>query len=96
MSHRTRIRRLSFTPTIAFRFALAITLVLTALSSGSASAQERPSRVTRGGVPALPPPAGPVVINTDVVPEVRVVPVVIKSSTNRFLSPNLFQRLKLP
>ncbi len=39
-----------------------------ALSNGSTSAQ------TRGGVPALPPPDRPVVINTDVVPRVRVVP----------------------
>ena len=39
------------------------------LSGGFASAQ------TRGGVPALPPPDGPVVINTDVVPRVRVVPI---------------------
>ncbi len=42
---------------------------LLALSGGSASAQ------TRGGVPALPPPDRPVVINTDVVPRVRVVPI---------------------
>ena len=45
---------------------VALTFAL-ALSGGFASAQ------TRGGVPALPPPDGPVVINTDVVPEVRVV-----------------------
>ena len=45
---------------IAFTFGLA-------LAGGPASAQ------TRGGVPALPPPDGPVVINTDVVPRVRVV-----------------------
>jgi glucose/arabinose dehydrogenase len=49
-------------PCFALTFALA-------LSGGSASAQ------TRGGVPALPPPDGPVVINTDVVPRVRVVPI---------------------
>ena len=42
-----------------------------ALAGGSASA----SGQTRGGVPALPPPDRPVVINTDVVPRVRVVPV---------------------
>ncbi len=47
-------------------FTLTFALVL---SAGTASAQ------TRGGVPALPPPDRPVVINTDVVPEVRVVPV---------------------
>ena len=58
MSHMTGVRR----PCIALTFALA-------LSSGSASAQER------GGVPALPPPDRPVVINTDVVPRVRVVPI---------------------
>ena len=40
-----------------------------AFVGASASAQ------TRGGVPALPPPDGPVVINTDVVPRVRVVPI---------------------
>jgi glucose/arabinose dehydrogenase len=44
----------------------ALTLVL---SGGPAAAQ------TRGGVPALPPPDRPVVINTDVVPRVRVVPI---------------------
>ncbi len=48
-------------------FALTFALVL---SGGSVSAQ------TRGGVPALPPPDRPVVINTDVVPQVRVVPIV--------------------
>jgi len=47
-------------------FALAFAL---AFFGGSASAQ------TRGGVPALPPPDGPFVINTDVVPRVRVVPI---------------------
>ncbi len=47
----------------------ALTFAL-AFSAGAASAQ------TRGGVPALPPPDQPVVINTDVVPRVRVVPVV--------------------
>ncbi len=47
-------------------FALTFAIVL---SGGSASAQ------TRGGVPALRPPDGPVVINTDVVPLVRVVPI---------------------
>ena len=40
-----------------------------ALSGGSASAQ------ARGGVPALPPPDRTVVLNTDVVPRVRVVPI---------------------
>jgi len=45
----------------------ALTFAL-ALSNGSTSAQ------ARGGVPALPPPDRPVVINTDVVPRVRVVP----------------------
>jgi len=69
MSHRTPFRRLSFTPTIAFTFALAVGLSLSAVFAGPASAQRR------GGVPALPPPMGPIVINTDVVPEVRVVPV---------------------
>ena len=49
---------------LSFAFAFAL-----ALLAGSASAQ------TRGGVPALPPPDGPVVINTDVVPRVRVVPI---------------------
>ena len=49
-------------PCIALTFALAF-------GAGSTSAQ------TRGGVPALPPPDGPVVINTDVVPRVRVVPI---------------------
>ena len=49
-------------PCIALTFALAF-------SGGSASAQDR------GGVPALPPPDRPVVINTDVVPRVRVVPI---------------------
>ena len=48
-------------------FALTLALVV---SGGSVSAQ------TRGGVPALPPPDRPVVINTDVVPQVRVVPIV--------------------
>ncbi len=48
---------------------VALTFALV-LSGGSASAQ------TRGGVPALPPPDGPIVINTDVVPRVRVVPIV--------------------
>ena len=48
-------------------FALTFALLL---SGGSVSAQ------TRGGVPALPPPDRPVVINTDVVPQVRVVPIV--------------------
>ncbi len=48
-------------------FALTFALIL---SGGSVSAQ------TRGGVPALPPPDRPVVINTDVVPQVRVVPIV--------------------
>ena len=66
MSHMIRVRRLLFAPTIA----LAIALALSAFSSGSASAQGR------GGVPALPPPDRPIVINTDVVPQVRVVPVV--------------------
>ncbi len=47
---------------------LALTLGL-ALAGGPASAQ------TRGGVPARPPPDGPVSINTDVVPRVRVVPI---------------------
>ena len=47
-------------------FALTFAIVL---SGGSASAQ------TRGGVPALPPPDRAVVINTDVVPRVRVVPI---------------------
>ena len=66
MSHMIRVRRLPFAPT----FALAIALVVSALAAGPASAQRR------GGVPALPPPDGPVVINTDVVPQVRVVPIV--------------------
>ena len=48
-------------------FALTFALVV---SGGSVSAQRR------GGVPALPPPDRPIVINTDVVPQVRVVPVV--------------------
>ena len=61
MSHMTRVRRLLF--------ALTFALALSALSGGSASAQRR------GGVPALPPPDRPVVINTDVVPLVRVVPI---------------------
>ena len=61
MSQMTRVR--------PFLFALAFALALSALSSESASAQRR------GGVPALPPPDRPVVINTDVVPEVRVVPI---------------------
>jgi glucose/arabinose dehydrogenase len=39
------------------------------VSGGSVTAQ------TRGGVPALPPPDRPVVINTDVVPQVCVVPI---------------------
>ena len=71
MSHMIRVRRLLFTPTIT----LAIALALSAFSSGSASAQGR-GGVQRGGVPALPPPDRPIVINTDVVPQVRVVPVV--------------------
>lgn len=66
MSHRTRVQSLSITPA----FVLAIGLALSAVSVEHASAQRR------GGVPALPPPVEPVVINTDVVPEVRVVPVV--------------------
>ncbi len=49
-------------------YALVITLAF-ALSGGSAFAQ-----TTRGGVPAEPPPDQPFIINTDVVPEVRVVP----------------------
>ena len=57
-----RVRRLLF--------ALTFALALSAVSSGFASAQRR------GGVPALPPPDRPVVINTDVVPLVRVVPIV--------------------
>lgn len=62
MSQTTRARSLSVAPML--------TLVLSlTLSSGSTSAQ------TRGGVPALPPPDRPVVINTDVVPRVRVVPI---------------------
>jgi len=48
-------------------FALTLALVV---PGGFVSAQ------TRGGVPALPPPDRPVVINTDVVPQVRVVPIV--------------------
>jgi glucose/arabinose dehydrogenase len=52
------------------RFLLFVLTFALALSATSASAQ-----TTRGGVPALPPPDRPVVINTDVVPEVRVVPV---------------------
>ncbi len=62
MSNTTQVRPLFF--------ALTFALALSAVSVGSASAQRR------GGVPALPPPDGPVVINTDVVPQVRVVPVV--------------------
>jgi glucose/arabinose dehydrogenase len=57
-----RARRLLFT--------LTFSLTLSAVFSGSTSAQRR------GGVPALLPPDRPVVINTDVVPLVRVVPVV--------------------
>ena len=49
-------------------FALALTGAL-ALFGGSTAAQ------TRGGVPALPPPERPIVINTDVVPAVLVVPI---------------------
>ena len=62
MSRMIRVRRLLF--------ALTFALALSAVSGGFASAQ------TRGGVPALPPPDRPVVINTDVVPLVRVVPIV--------------------
>ena len=62
MSHMIRVRRLLF--------ALAFAVALSAVSSGFASAQRR------GGVPALPPPDRLVVINTDVVPLVRVVPIV--------------------
>ena len=62
MSHMIRVRRLLF--------ALTFAVALSAVSSGFASAQRR------GGVPALPPPDRPVVINTDVVPLVRVVPIV--------------------
>ena len=62
MSQMIRVRRLLSTLTFA--------LTLSAVSSGSSSAQRR------GGVPALPPPDRPFVINTDVVPLVRVVPVV--------------------
>ena len=62
----TRVRH----PGIAFTLALALALGFAlVLSGGSATAQ------TRGGVPALPPPDGPIVINTDVVPQVRVVPI---------------------
>ena len=62
MSHVIRVRRLLF--------ALTFAVALSAVSGGFASAQ------TRGGVPALPPPDRPIVINTDVVPLVRVVPIV--------------------
>jgi glucose/arabinose dehydrogenase len=56
-------------------FALTFAFALSAVSSGSVAAQTAP-RPQRGGVPALPPPDRPVIINTDVVPEVRVVPIV--------------------
>ena len=46
-----------------------------ALTFALALAAEFASAQTRGGVPALPPPDRPVVINTDVVPRVRVVPI---------------------
>ena len=62
MSHMICVRRLLFATTFA--------LALSAVSGGSTSAQRR------GGVPALPPPDRPIVINSDVVPQVRVVPVV--------------------
>lgn len=50
---------------------LALTLGLSTVLAGAGAATAQ----TRGGVPALPPPDHPVVINTDVVPRVRVVPV---------------------
>ena len=59
MSQTRSIRLLPFALTFALAFGLAAEF---------ASAQ------TRGGVPALPPPDRPVVINTDVVPRVLVVP----------------------
>ena len=62
MSRMIRVRRLLFGLTFA--------LALSAVSGGFASAQRR------GGVPGLPPPDRPVVINTDVVPLVHVVPIV--------------------
>ena len=65
MSHLSRVRR----PSLALAFAVALVGV------SSASAQNRQEATSLRGVPALPPPDGPVVLHTAEQPRIRVVPI---------------------